>query len=193
MKHRLWLLCLPLFLAPLSLFAVESTNPVPATEEPTAHQKRYYFEHRMLPQWTHQSQGAFYTDLSAGRVERLRGIAEKIGGAMFAEKLSAEHQTAPEGVLLGFAAPSETTECYFVFVAKLGEHYRYFTFEKTEDLLGEGLVACIGEWGEDGGHRNFGFSKEASREAFLKAVTGLLNDPDIAPGAMMQLPSSGEK
>ncbi len=183
MKTRLWLLLPLLALASLAARADDSKAPAPAAAEPTAHQKLYYFEHRLMPKWTHQSGGAFYNDLRAGQAEKLREVAEELGGADFAKQLTIESVAAPEGVLLGFAAPTDVTDCFFTFVAKVGERYRYLTFEKTEDILGDGLVACIGEWTAEGSHRNFGFSKAKSREAFLKAVADLLSDPDTAPGA----------
>ena len=182
MKIFRWLLLL-VFLAPLPFRAADDATSG-AEAEPSAHQKLYYLQHRLLPQWTHQSEGAFYADMREGRTERLLDACRQIAGDTIAAQLKVEKIEAPEGVLFTFAAPEAPTDCYFVFLAKGAQGCRYFTYEKAEDITGEGLVACIGEWAAEGGHRNFGFSKEPTREAFLKAVAGLLNDPSAAPGAV---------
>ncbi len=183
MKLRCWLL-LPLWvLASCPVFAADSPAPA-ATEEPTPHQKLYYFEHRLLPKWAHRTQGAFFEDLRAGRVDRLQEAARAIVGPEYAGALVVEAVPVPTGVLLTFAAPAERGDCYFAFVAKVGEGYRYFTYEKAMSVTGEAIEACIGEWGEDGGHRNFGFRNDKAREEFLKAVAGLLVDTTIAPNAV---------
>jgi hypothetical protein len=184
-------LCLFLTLLVFTPLVASAADPSPsAAMEPTQHQKRYYFEHRLLPKWTHHSNGAFFADLQAGKLERVRDVAEKIGGAGFAAKIVVENVKEPEGVLLGLAEPAQPVECFFVFVAKVGERCRYFTFEKAEDILGQGIVACIGEWDVDGRHNNFGFSNEKSREAFLKVVAGLLNEPSTSPSAVFR-PGAG--
>ena len=186
MKLRRWLFLPLLVLASLPILAADPVAPAPpaAAEEPTPHQKLYYFEHRLLPKWTHGTQGAFFEDLLAGSVERLQGAAREIVGPEFAGALAVAAVQAPAGVLLTFAAPAERGDCYFAFIAKVGEGYRFFTYEKAVSITGADIEACIGEWGEDGGHRNFGFSKETSREAFLAAVAGLLGDATIAPNAV---------
>lgn len=190
MRHFLWLLAsLTVVTVPPAQSEAPKTQPPAALAEPSAHQKLYYFEHRLMPQWTHRSDGAFYADLREGKVERVKNAAEKLVGAAFAEKLTIENIEAPEGVLIELAPPTETTDCFFIFVAKADAGYRYFTFEKTEDLWGEGLQACTGEWTADGVHHNFGFTKEQSREAFLKIVTDLQNGPKTAPGAVTRPPA----
>lgn len=185
MKLRCWLFLPLLALASCPIIAADSpAPPAAATEEPTAHQKLYYFEHRLLPKWAHRTQGAFFEDLRAGRVERLQEAARAIVGPEFAGALVVEAVPVPTGVLLTFAAPAERGDCYFAFVAKVGEGYRYFTYEKAMSITGQDIEACIGEWGEDGGHRNFGFRNEKAREVFLKAVADLLGDATIAPNAV---------
>ena len=183
MKLRCWLLLPLLALASCPIIAADSPAPA-ATEEPTPHQKLYYFEHRLLPKWAHRTQGAFYADLLAGRVERLQEAARAIVGLEHAGALTVEAVAAPAGILLTFAAPAERGDCYFAFVAKVGEGYRYFTYEKAMSITGQDIAACVGEWGEDGGHRNFGFRKEKAREEFLQAIAGLLSDTTIAPNAV---------
>ncbi|HQF39738.1 MAG TPA: hypothetical protein PK322_11530 [Opitutaceae bacterium] len=189
MKLRRWLLLPVLVLASLPILAADPVAPAPpappaAAEEPTPHQKLYYFEHRLLPKWTHGTQGAFFEDLLAGKVERLQEAAREIVGPEFAAALTVEVVEAPAGVLVTFAAPAERGDCYFAFIAKVGEGYRFFTYEKAMSITGRDIEACIAEWGEDGGHRNFGFRSDKAREEFLKAVAGLLVDTTIAPNAV---------
>ena len=183
MKLRCWLL-LPLWvLASCPVFAADSPAPA-AAEEPTPHQKLYYFEHRLLPKWAHRTQGDFFADLVAGRVERLQAVAREIVGPEYAAALTVETVAVPAGVLVLFAEPAERGDCYFAFIAKVGEGYRYFTYEKAMSITGEAIEACIGEWDEDVGHRNFGFRNTKALEVFLKAVGELLGDATIAPNAV---------
>lgn len=192
MKLRRWLLLPVLVLASLPILAADPVAPAPpappaaaeAAAEPTPHQKLYYFEHRLLPKWAHRTQGAFYDDLQAGRVDRLQEAAREIVGPEFAAALAVEVVEAPAGVLVTFAAPAERGDCYFAFIAKVGEGYRFFTYEKAMSITGQDIEACIAEWGEDGGHRNFGFRDDTARGTFLTAVAGLLVDTTIAPNAV---------
>jgi hypothetical protein len=153
-------------------------------DEPTPHQRIYHFEHRLLPKWTHHTNGAFFEDIRSGTLERPRGAATEIVGEAFARQFAVRTSAEPAGVLITFAPPTETTECFFVFVAKNGDGFRYITFEKSEDILNEGLRTCVGEWTADGSHLNFGFLKEETEEAFLQRVTALLKKADEPPGAI---------
>ena len=37
--------------------------------EPSLRDRIYHFEHRLLPRWTHGTQGAFFSDLSKGTAD----------------------------------------------------------------------------------------------------------------------------
>ena len=161
--------------------AARAEEPAAPAKEPTTQQRIYFFEHQLLPKWTHHSQGAFFDDLHSGKTDALRQAATKIVDAAFAEKIAVRNSAIPEGVLISFAPPPEVPDCFFVFIAKTGESFRFYTFEKAEDIMGEGLKACIGGWSEDGSHLNFGFSKEETEEAFLKLVNDLLHTPARPP------------
>ncbi len=159
---RTTLLLLSVGLLGSVLPSLHAAQPAPPSDEPGRHDRIYYFEHRLLPKWTHQSEGAFYADLNAGALESLRDAATKIVDAGFAEKLVVHPSGEPKGVVIAFAPPAESPECFFVFITPAGDSFRYITAEKSADILNEGLKTCGGEWSVEGKHLTFGGLKEES-------------------------------
>ncbi|HTQ30809.1 MAG TPA: hypothetical protein VMI53_06325 [Opitutaceae bacterium] len=136
-------------------------------KEPTVHDRIYAFEHRILPAWVHQSEGAFYADLEQGHHEQLTETATKLGGSDFAAGIKIRRIDEPAGFLITFPAPQTMPECYFAAVLKDGGQYRYVTLELTEDLFNDGTKTCLCEWSRDGSHLNFGPRKFADEASFL--------------------------
>ena len=167
MKSRVLLLLTSVLIAvSLPLRAVEEKK----TQEPTSHQKVYYFEHRLLPKWAHGTKGEFFSDLSKGTLDRILGAATDLVGKDFAQKLTVRALPGTAQVLISFQEPSEPPLCFFALVEKSGETYRYFTLEFTEDLLGDGTKSVYGEWDEQGGHRNLGPRKYSDAESFIADI-----------------------
>ena len=163
-----------------------------APEEPTPHDRIYHFEHRLLPKWVHHTNGAFFEDIRSGTLERPREAATAIVSAEYAKQLAVRTSTEPAGVLITFTPPTGTAECFYVFVAKVGDSFRYITLEKSEDIRNEGFKTCVGEWTAEGGHLNFGFLKEETETAFLKRVVELLKTSDEPPAGGFTPPAAPE-
>ncbi|MCX6953519.1 MAG: hypothetical protein NTV51_15320 [Verrucomicrobia bacterium] len=153
------------------VIAVISSAPLGAAEkkapEPSLGQRIYHFEHRLLPKWTHQSNGAFFADLSSVGAAPLLAPATDIVSKEFAEKLAVRALPERSQVLVTFPKPTEIAHCYFAIIEKTGETFRYITLELTEDLFEDGTKAVVGEWTADGSHKNRGPRKYADAERFL--------------------------
>lgn len=78
--------------------------------------------------------------------------------------------------LVQMPPPERSPEAYFVCVVENGARIFTLEAEASDEHPGEGIVC---EWTKEGEHRNFGIGVPANQEAFLKAVTALVQ----APGA----------
>lgn len=170
MKTLLGLCLGVLLLSPLAA-------PVARATDDERHRRVYQFEHRLLPAWTHQSDGAFYRDLAAGHAEQLIKAAHEIVGSDFATALRLRSLTEPAAVLITFPAPAEVPQCFFAAVVKTESGFRYLTAEKALDLENTGIRAALCEWSAEGSHALMNFTTEVSEEWFLKAIRQLLASP----------------
>jgi hypothetical protein len=125
--------------------AVCHADDTKTQSEPSRHDKIYHFQHRVLPRWTHLTEGKFYNDLRNGNYDILLAAASKIVGEEFSKKIIIRRYNDSNGVLLIFPAPVEPPECYFIFITKVKNEYRIFTYEKTLDLFGSGNKGVVGE------------------------------------------------
>jgi len=129
----------------------------------------------VLPDWTHNTAGAFFTAVMSGNDERLREVAAKIVSPEFSRAIVVQPDPANQAVLLRFPPPASAPECYFVYIAnakKKGE-FRYFTYERTVDVTGSGARGVIGGWNKDHDHQNFGERAYEDSESFVRDVRQL--------------------
>lgn len=146
--------------------SVAAASAAPASE-PTAAEKIYYFQHRLLRDWTHGTQGAFFDDLRKGATDRLVSAATQYLGKESAQKLVVRALPDAPAVLLTFPSPAKPPECFFVLILKVEDGYRYLTLEMAEDLLGNSTKSVAGEWTKAGSHLNFGPRTYADEKSFL--------------------------
>lgn len=141
-------------------------------KEPTMKERIYFFQHRLIPQWTQQSEGAFFNDLNSGKSEKLIDAATKIVSPAFAAAISIQKYPDENGILIKFAAPVETPQCYYAYIhkSKSGDKFSLYTYEKTLDLLKEGNKGVVGLWSAEGGHSNFGARTYEDQESFVSEV-----------------------
>jgi hypothetical protein len=141
-----------------------------ASTEPTMHDRIYFFEHRLLPQWTHKTKGAFFDDLMNDRTEKMKSAAVEIVGEEFWKGITIRKFNERKAVLLIFPIPKETPEYYFVYIASTENGYKYFTYEKTFDLQGTGNKGVVGAWSMDGSHINMGARKYEDVDSFISEI-----------------------
>ncbi len=153
----------------------------PKAEEPTPYQKSYYLQHRLFPQFTHSSGGAFHADLVARNLGRLsKALTDLLGER--AKQLRVEVEEEGALVLIIMPAPLEPVECYYAAVLKPQKGgYRYLTLEKTHELEGTGIKACLCEWTPDSKHLNHGGTADTSLEGFRAFAKAMLKGKPAEP------------
>ena len=137
------------------------------------HDRIYHFQHRMLPKWTHESEGKFYKDILNSDFDILFNTASNVVGKEFSKNIIIQRLDDINGILLIFPEPAEPLECYFVFIAKVNENYRFITYEKTQDLSESGDKGVVGEWLPNGTHLNHGSRKYEDAEKFVNDIKRL--------------------
>ncbi len=173
MLQMLQILCM--IIAFLSLFifmpgGLHAGEKAKSDKEPTRHDKVYHFQHRLLPKWTHNSNGEFFNDLMNDQHETIINTAKKVVGEEFSKKISLRKYVASNGVLILFPTPKETNECYFIFIARVGNKFIFYTYEKALDLFGSGIKGAVCEWSADKEHRNYGFRKYVDAASFVADI-----------------------
>ncbi|MBI2518500.1 MAG: hypothetical protein HYV95_16595 [Opitutae bacterium] len=155
--------------------------------EMTPQQRIYYFEHMLLPRWTHESEGAFPADMEKGNTSGLMRVAAEIAGREFADALQVRALPEPAGALIVFAKPTRVTECYAVAVLRDESGFRYFTLELAEEGIGEGIKSFLCEWTYKAGklaHANLGgrsYVDEARFAADLRLIMEKTRKPAEMP------------
>lgn len=163
-----WILVMCVLVA--AAVSVKSADDKPETKEPTRHQRIYYFEHRLLPRWTFESDGRFYEDLKAGKLDRLKDAAGKIVDKEFAAKIVVSGDASPAQVMITFDPPSDSPLCYYVILKKSGGGYGFYTLERTEDLMGIGVKTMVCGWSPEGSHNNYGGRKYTDAATFSSEI-----------------------
>ena len=158
-------LFLSVFLQVTECFCIADDNI--SSEKASIHSKIYYFQHRLLPQWTHESKGAFFDDLMHDHPDKLMKAASEIVGEEFSRKLLVRKYNDFNGVLLTFQTPNEPPECFFIYIVKAKDGFKLYTYEKTTDLFGSGDKGVVGAWSADGKHSNLGPRKYDEADSFV--------------------------
>lgn len=138
-------------------------------------QKIYLFQHRLIPEWTHRSNGAFFEDLSSGQHQRLLDLAAEVVSPEFAGGISIQAYPKADGLLIAFPAPVEPPQCYFIYIRRdpAKRTFSLFTYEKTPDLFGKGHKGgVVGSWSAGGQHGNLGPRDYEDAASFVKDVQG---------------------
>lgn len=151
-------------------------SPEPQSKEPSLHQKIYFFEHRLLPNWVHSPDGAFFADLEKGSTDLMSKAATDIIGKEFADAIHVKGIEKDRIVLLQFPKPKEAPECFYAAVIKSGSAYRYITLEMGDDLMKQGVKTFLCEWKSDGQHADYGPRQYDDEEHFVSEVTKLIQE-----------------
>lgn len=125
--------------------------------EPPYSKKVYFFQHKILPQWTFNSNGNFYTDLINGNLDGLKSAATEIVSKEFAEQIETEVFSKDNAVLITFPKPQAFANCFFVLIKKNDNNYSFLTYEKTIQLGEDDQIkGVVGAWNDEGSHLNLG-------------------------------------
>ncbi|GEM_PF-2781511 len=108
------LLSLPLFTSVTSTEQKNEPDAISKTDQgPSLKDRIYFFQHRLLPGWTFNSDGAFYKDLMSGNEIRVKAAATEMVSPEFAEGISIKPINESKGVLITFPKPDNMPDCYF--------------------------------------------------------------------------------
>jgi hypothetical protein len=127
----------------------------------------YFYQHKLLPNWTFTTDGAFFRDLKNGELARLRSAASEIVSAEYSAKISATNIPQSNAVLITFEEPTTPPACFFALIRETGSKYYYLTYEKTLDISNAGYIGVVGGWSADGSHCNYGSRTYSDRESFI--------------------------
>ena len=165
---KITVLCLFVFfnVAACLCFAEDNIS----SDKTSVHQNIYYFQHRLLPKWTFESQGAFFDDLMNGNLDKLIQAASEIVGDDFSQRIIIKKYDESNGVLLTFPAPQEPPECFFIYIFKRKDGFRFYTYENTIDLFGSGVKGAVCEWSEDRTHKNWGSRNYNDSDSFVSEL-----------------------
>lgn len=138
-------------------------------DEPPRHQKVYFFQHKLIPQWLFESDDAFYFDLSNGYFSGIYQIAEEYIDTAFSDALEIRYFPDEDAVLFIFQEPNSPPNCFFALIAKDEGSYRYITYESTMPL-NDGVVGVVGGWNVRGDHLNYGARAYRTSSEFVEDV-----------------------
>lgn len=127
----------------------------------------YFYQHKLLPKWTFESNGAFYKDIKKRNLVKLKSAAEEIISSEYANNITAKTIAEHNGVLITFPKPSFYGECFFVFIREVDNRFLYVTYEKTRDIANKGFIGVVSNWTPDGNHRNHGPRNYSNPDNFL--------------------------
>ena len=149
--------------------AVEETT-VQEKKEPTYKQKVYYLQHKVLPQWTYESEGEFLHDLMNNELSQLKGVASEIVSPEYAENITVKTIDGQNLAIIVFPQPKFPANCFFVLIKRNEDTFSYTTYEKSLSFLTEDneFFGVVGGWSSEGSHLNFGPRPYSDLDSFIK-------------------------
>lgn len=134
--------------------------------------KVYFFQHKVLPEWTFTTEGRFYTDLLKNDLTKLKQAAMEIVSADYAAELKSK-VINKNAVLITFPTPKMFPNCFYVLIKKNQQGFAFYTYEKTMSLGKEDKVkGVVGTWSEEGAHGNLGGRAYTSENDFVDDILG---------------------
>ncbi len=145
-----------------------STKPLQTTEVPKS-QKIYFFQHKILPEWTFTTEGKFYDDLLKGDLSHLKTVATDIISIEYANGISSE--VLEDAVLIKFPKPIAMANCFFVLILKSNDGFKFYTYEKTMSFGDDDpVIGVVGSWSPEGSHGNLGGRTYSEAAKFVSDV-----------------------
>ena len=150
---------------------VEVASATNQSEEIPTYKKIYFFQHKILPEWTFTTDGKFYADLLEGNLGHLKMAATEVISEEYANGISSEVINDGEAILIKFPKPKAMTNCFFVLILKNKGEYSFFTYEKTMNFGGDDpVIGVVGSWSPEGNHGNLGGRTYSTSSDFVSDV-----------------------
>ncbi|MGQ8364806.1 hypothetical protein [Glaciecola sp. 1036] len=150
-----------------------SQTPESAVDNVPESERVYFFQHRILPEWTFTTEGLFFEDLIRGEFSKLKQAATDIVSKDFAENLDVLQIPTKDAVLITFPEPRGLTNCFFVIIQRTNNSFSYYTYEKTMSFGDDDhFKGVVGTWSSEGSHGNLGPRTYTSPANFIEDVLG---------------------
>lgn len=147
------------------------TNEVPYSK------KVYFFQHRVLTDWTYNSEGQFFDDLILEKISSLKIAASKYVSMEFADQIEVKAYESHDAALIIFPKPQSPANCYFVLITQSDNKFDYYTYERmfsfSGDSSNETIFGVVGHWSKEGSHGNLGARSYQSARDFVEDVLNL--------------------
>ncbi|MDX1537117.1 hypothetical protein [Arsukibacterium sp.] len=168
---RFWIILVVLLLAACSTTQQETQARKEANQELPDSKKVYFFQHRLLPEWTFTSDGNFFNDLLQSDLTKLRAAATKIVSKDYAEMIKTEVVDNQAAVLITFPQPKNMADCFYILIVKKNDDFAFYTYEKTMSFeQNDPVKGIVGIWSKEGSHGNLGPRTYTSSSDFIQDV-----------------------
>lgn len=171
---KIYLLIIAVFLSACNSTPKQEESPVPnQNKEVPVSEKVYFFQHKILPEWTFTTNRKFYADLLEGDLSHLRMAAKEIISSDYAKGVSSEVIKDSGSVLIKFPQPKAMANCFFVLITKTKDEFRFYTYEKTLSFGdNDPVIGVVGSWSSEGVHGNLGPRTYSKASDFVSDVLG---------------------
>lgn len=170
---KIWIILLVLVLAACSTTQQETRAQKETNQELPESKRVYFFQHRLLPEWTFTSDGDFFADLLLGDLTKLRAAATEIVSKDYADMLKTEAVDNQNAVLITFPQPKNLAECFYILIVKKNDDFAFYTYEKTMSFEQDDPVkGVVGIWSKEGSRANLGPRTYTSAADFIQDVHG---------------------
>jgi hypothetical protein len=176
--------------------AADKESLARALERPRPH--HYLFAHRVMPQFFFKNTDSFFMRLQAEPATEAARVWDYVGEPLRpedrlpAEGLTAEYRTGENGlrmVVVTLPPAKISPEAIYLVLAIRGRDRFCLTYERSHPLMELKDIAILCGWDSSGGHLNFGFGGDHSREAFEKALTKFFSE-DMKPASTTIMPAA---
>jgi hypothetical protein len=171
---KIYLLIIAVFLSACNSTPKQEVEVAPVVnqnEEVPTSKKIYFFQHKILPEWTFTTEGKFYADLLRGDLAHLKLAATEVISNEYANGISSEVINDSGAILIKFPKPKAMANCYFVLILKNKEEFSFYTYEKTMNFGDDDpVIGVVGSWSPEGSHGNLGGRTYSKSSDFVSDI-----------------------
>lgn len=171
---KIYLLIIAIFLSACNSTPEQEVSSLPnQNDEMPTSKKIYFFQHKILPEWTFTTDGKFYADLLKGDLSHLKMAATEVISDDYANGISSEVIKDSGSILIKFPQPKAMANCFFVLITKTKDEFSFYTYEKTMSFGGDDpVIGVVGSWSSEGSHGNLGGRTYSKASDFVSDVLG---------------------
>ena len=150
---------------------VEVASVTNQNEEVPTSKKVYFFQHKLLPEWTFTTDGKFYADLLKGDLAHLKMAATEVISKDYAIGISSEVINDSGAILIKFPEPKAMANCFFLLILENKGEFSFYTYEKTMNFGNDDpVIGVVGTWSPEGSHGNLGGRTYSNSSDFVSDI-----------------------